>query len=120
MIAAGDCGKLTHLPPSRQGFATIGYVTLGTSDMSGAAVFHDALPGELGAGRSMETKRHIFRGPSMRRPSRRLIERLDGQPAVIASAKVDRLHAQALALGGSDEVAPGGPEGCKLNVFCMG
>jgi predicted lactoylglutathione lyase len=47
-------------------------------------------------------------------------------------AKVDRLHAKALSLGGSDEGAPGDrgggfyagyfrdPEGHKLNVFCTG
>lgn len=121
----------------------IGYVTLGTNDMPRAAAFYDALLGELGATRLMETERYIFWGVSMQQPSLCVIKPFDGEPAVIGNGnmvalvadsrdKVDRLHARALALGGSDEGAPGDRgggfyagyfrdiEGHKLNVFCIG
>ncbi|MEO8997939.1 MAG: VOC family protein [Rhodanobacter sp.] len=121
----------------------IGYVTLGTNDMPRAAAYYDALLGELGAKRLMETERYIFWGISMQQPSLCVIKPFDGEPAAIGNGnmvalvvdtcdKVDRLHAKALALGGSDEGAPGDRgggfyagyfrdiEGHKLNVFCTG
>jgi catechol 2,3-dioxygenase-like lactoylglutathione lyase family enzyme len=121
----------------------IGYVTLGTNDMSRAATFYDALLGEAGAKRLMETDRYIFWGVSIQQPSLCVVKPFDGEPATIGNgdmvalvmdspAKVDRLHAKALSLGGSDEGAPGDrgggfyagyfrdPEGHKLNVFCTG
>ena len=121
----------------------IGYVTLGTNDMPRAAAYYDALLDELGAKRLMETERYIFWGVSMQQPSLCVIKPFDGELAtsgngnmvalvVDARDKVDRLHAKALALGGSDEGAPGDRgggfyagyfrdiEGHKLNVFCTG
>lgn len=121
----------------------IGYVTLGTNDLPRAAAYYDALLDELGAKRLMETERYIFWGVSMQQPSLCVIKPFDGEPAAIGNGnmvalvvdardKVDRLHAKALALGGSDEGAPGDRgsgfyagyfrdiEGHKLNVFCTG
>ncbi|HEY8681842.1 MAG TPA: VOC family protein [Rhodanobacter sp.] len=121
----------------------IGYVTLGTNDMPGAAAFYDALLNEVGAKRLMETERYIFWGVSMQQPSVCVIKPFDGQPASCGNGgmvalvvegrdKVDRLHAKALSLGGSDEGAPGDrgggfyagyfrdPEGHKFNAFCIG
>jgi len=121
----------------------IGYVTLGTNDLPRAAAYYDALLGELGAKRLMETDRYIFWGVSMQQPSLCVIKPFDGEPAAIGNGnmvalvvnardKVDRLYAKALALGGSDEGAPGDRgggfyagyfrdiEGHKLNVFCIG
>ncbi len=121
----------------------IGYVPLGTNDMPAAAAFYDALQGELGAKRLMETERYIFWGVSMQQPSLCLIKPFDGAAATVGNGcmvalvadsreKLDRTHARALALGGSDEGAPGDrgggfyagyfrdPEGHKLNVFCTG
>lgn len=121
----------------------IGYVTLGTNDMPRAAAYYDALLDELGAKRLMETERYIFWGVSMQQPSLCVIKPFDGEPAAIGNGnmvalvvdtrdKVDRLHAKALVLGGSDEGAPGDRgggfyagyfrdiEGHKLNVFCTG
>ena len=121
----------------------IGYVTLGTNDLPRAAADYDALLDELGAKRLMETERYIFWGVSMQQPSLCVIKPFDGEPAAIGNGnmvalvvdardKVDRLHAKALALGGSDEGAPGDRgggfyagyfrdiEGHKLNVFCTG
>ena len=121
----------------------IGYVTLGTNDLPRAAAYYDALLDELGAKRLMETERYIFWGVSMQQPSLCVIKPFDGEPAAIGNGnmvalvvdardKVDRLHAKALALGGSDEGAPGDRgsgfyagyfrdiEGHKLNVLCTG
>lgn len=121
----------------------LGYVTLGTNDLAQAAAFYDALLGELGARRLMETERFIFWGVTPQQPSLCLIRPFDGEAATIGNgamvalvvddrAKVDRLHARALALGGTDEGAPGDrgggfyagyfrdPEGHKLNAFCTG
>ncbi len=121
----------------------IGYVTLGTNDMPRASAFYDALFAELGAKRLMESERYIFWGMSFDKPSLVMIKPFNGQPASAGNGvmvalvmnsrdKVDRLHAKALALGGSDEGAPGERgdgfyagyfrdlEGNKLNAFCMG
>lgn len=121
----------------------IGYVTLGTNDMDRAAGFYDALLGEMGAERFMETDRGIFwsAGPTTRALG--VMTPFDGKEATIGNGgmtallvdsreKVDALHAKALELGGTDEGAPGerGPgmyfayfrdlDGNKLNFFCMG
>src|SRR6202046_3155852 len=126
--------------PSQE-LAMIGYVTLGTNDMPRAAAFYDALLEGIGARRLMETERYIFWGVSMQLPSLSLVKPFDGQPATIGNGdmvalvvdgrdKVDRLHAKALLLGGTDEGAPGDRgggfyagyfrdlEGHKFNVFC--
>ncbi len=118
----------------------IGYVTLGTNDMEKAAAFYDALLGELGAGRYMETEQFIAwsAGPGV--PALSVTRPHDGGAATVgngvmialvvdAAAKVDALHAKALELGAADEGAPGprgegfyagyfrDPDGNKLNVF---
>jgi catechol 2,3-dioxygenase-like lactoylglutathione lyase family enzyme len=121
----------------------IGYVTLGTNDMPRAAAFYDALLEGIGAKRLMENERYIFWGASMQLPSLCVTKPFDGQPATIGNGdmvalvvdgrdKVDRLHAKALLLGGTDEGAPGDRgggfyagyfrdlEGHKFNVFCTG
>lgn len=121
----------------------IGYVTLGTNDLARSTAFYDALLGELGAKRIMESPRFVAWGTSMQAPSIGVILPFDGQPAtrgngtmvalaVKSPAQVDALHAKALELGGSDEGAPGERfkgfyagyfrdlDGNKLNFFCMG
>lgn len=121
----------------------IGYVTLGTNDLARAAKFYDALLGELGATRFMETERMIIWGRSPNVPMLSVILPFDGKPATVgngvmvalvvdATAKVDALHKKALELGGTDEGAPGPRgggfyggyfrdlDGNKLNFFCMG
>jgi len=121
----------------------IGYVTLGTNDMARACAFYDALLGELGAKRIMEGERFVAWGTAMQSPSLGVITPYDGKEAcrgngsmvalvVRTPAQVDALHAKALALGGTDEGAPGerfkgfyagyfrDPDGNKLNFFCMG
>jgi catechol 2,3-dioxygenase-like lactoylglutathione lyase family enzyme len=125
----------------------IGYVTLGTDDLDSALAFYDALLAELGAKRLMQMGPgdggFTLYGTDWGSPAIALTRPFDNQPqqpgngnmislVVDSRAKVDALHARALALGGSDEGAPGlrgdpsmnfyaayfrDPEGHKLAVF---
>ena len=119
----------------------IGYVTLGTSDLERGAKFYDAVTGELGVGRMMETERFIAWGTPGGGAGIGLTYPENGKPATVGNgvmvaleardpAQVDRLHALALSLGGRDEGAPGQRgafyaayfrdlDGNKLNVFLM-
>ena len=104
----------------------IGYVTLGTNDLDKARGFYDALLGEIGATRKMEFPETGFTlyGTGNRAPGLAVTRPYDGQPATVGNGNmaalampsremVDRMHARALELGGSDEGAPGvrGEEG---------
>ncbi|MDH4059228.1 MAG: VOC family protein [Aquincola sp.] len=122
----------------------IGYVTLGTNDLPRAKAFYDALLAEVGISRIMEfgDRGHAW-GVAMDKPALAIMKPYDGRPAtagngtmvaiaVDSKAKVDRLHAKALALGAKDEgaVGPRGDgfyagyfrdlDGNKLNAFCLG
>jgi len=120
----------------------IGYVTLGSNDIPRAAAFYDALLKLLGASRFMESDTMIAWGVSPDKPALGVIKPFDGKPAsagngvmvsliVDSNAKVDALHAKAMALGASDEGAPGPRgtngfyagyfrvlDGHKINCFC--
>ena len=120
----------------------IGYVTLGTNDRARGAKFYDALCGELGVGRMMEEDQFIAWGVPGGGAGIGLTTPFDGQPATVGNgvmvaleakdeAQVQRLHAIALANGGSCEGPPGprgegfyaayfrDPDGNKLNAFIM-
>src|SRR5689334_11238540 len=121
----------------------IGYVTLGTNDLPRAAKFYDELLGALGAKRFMGDDRFIAWSVSQDKPGVCVTKPFDGKPASVGNgsmtalvvtkpADVDRVHALAMRLGGSDEGAPGlrngGPfyagyfrdlDGNKLNCFCI-
>src|SRR5215210_2781125 len=126
----------------------IGYVTLGTDDLDRSLGFYDALFGEIGASRLMEMDRGFtLYGVAWGQPGVAVTRPYDGEPARAGNGnmvslvmdsreKVDRLHARALELGGSDEGPPGvrgeeGPrafygayfrdlDGNKLAAFCIG
>jgi predicted lactoylglutathione lyase len=121
----------------------IGYVTLGTNDLPRAAVFYDALLGEMGAKRMMETDQFIAWGTQANLPGLGVTKPFDKQPATVGNgvmvalgvdspAKVDALHRKALQLGARDEGAPGPRgegfyagyfrdlDGNKLNFFVAG
>lgn len=122
----------------------IGYVTLGTNDLPRAAAFYDLLAAELGVSRMMESDTFIAWGAAGGGAGIGLIKPFDGKAATAGNgvmvaleakdrAQVDRLHAIAMANGGSDEGAPGprgdsgfyaayfrDPDGNKLNAFVMG
>ena len=120
----------------------IGYVTLGTNDLAGAARFYDALAEEMGIGRMMENENFVAWGEPGGAAGLGLTKPFDGRPASTGNgvmvalaakdrAQVDRIHQLALSLGGTDEGAPGDRgggfyaayfrdrEGNKLNAFVM-
>lgn len=95
----------------------IGYVTLGSNDLSRAIAFYDALLGELGATRSWESDSGVAWGVK-RGPSIAVMKPFNGESASVgngvmvalavkSAADVDRLYAKAMALGASDEGAAG-------------
>lgn len=121
----------------------IGYTTLGTNDLPRAAAFYDPLFAVIGVQRIMDFGRGYAWGVSMDKPAFAVMKPFDGQPATVGNgvmvavavdsrAKVEALHAKALALGGQDEgaVGPRGGsfyagyfrdlDGNKINVFCVG
>ena len=121
----------------------IGYVTLGTNDKARATAFYDALLGELGAKRLMETDEFVGWGTGMDQPMLMVFKPFDKQPATVGNgvmvalqaenaAQVDALHAKARELGGTSEGDPGPRgdgfyggyfrdlDGNKLNFFCIG
>jgi len=122
----------------------IGYVTLGTNDLDRAARFYDALLGEIGAKRMMQTDRFVVWFVAPDKPALGVFKPFDGNPATVGNgvmvalvvdspAKVDALYKKALELGATDEGAAGprgipgfyagyfrDPDGNKLNFYCMG
>lgn len=120
----------------------IGYVTLGTNDLTRAAVFYDAIAAEMGTGRMMEFESFIAWGTPGGAAGVALTKPADGNVATVGNgvmvaleakdqAQVDRLHAIALELGGTCEGPPGPRgdtfyagyfrdlDGNKLNAFVM-
>ena len=121
----------------------IAYATHGTDDMPRAMAFYDALLATLGARRIWSTDRIVAWSTSPLASALAIGRPYDGKPATVgngvmialqvdSTAKVDQLHARALALGGTDEGAPGQRgddfyagffrdlDGNKLNVCFMG
>jgi catechol 2,3-dioxygenase-like lactoylglutathione lyase family enzyme len=122
----------------------IGYVTLGTNDLPRAARFYDAIAAEMGTGRMMDSGEFIAWGTPGGGAGIGLTKPFDGNAATIGNGvmvaleasdkdQVHRLHAIALANGGTEEGAPGprgdggfyagyfrDPDGNKLAAFIMG
>lgn len=120
----------------------IGYVTVGTNDLERAGRFYDAIAAEMGGKRVMATDRMIL-WASPAGAMLGAIKPYDGAAACIGNgvmvalkgadrAQVDKVHAVALANGGSDE-GPAGermagfyaayfrdPDGNKLNIYVQG
>lgn len=120
----------------------IGYVTVGTNDLARAALFYDALAAEMGVGRMMDFPTLIAWGTPGGPAGIAATAPFDGKPATVGNgmmvaleardrAQVDRLHALALAHGGTCDGPPGprgetfyagyfrDPDGNKLNAFLM-
>ena len=122
----------------------IGYVTLGTNDLARGAAFYDALAAELDTPRMMESDSFIAWGvQDGPRAGIGLTRPFNGEAASVGNGvmvaleardrdQVDRLHAIALAHGGTCDGPPGprgegfyagyfrDPDGNKLNAFVMG
>jgi catechol 2,3-dioxygenase-like lactoylglutathione lyase family enzyme len=120
----------------------IAHVTFGTNDLERGARFYDAIMAEFGGARSFERERAIGWSFPEGGPSLGITYPFDGEPAnrgngtmfaLMASSEdqVRRVHAAALANGGSCEGPPGlrangfyaayyrDPDGNKLNSFCV-
>jgi hypothetical protein len=121
----------------------IAYVTVGTNDLSRAAVFYDAIAKELGAGRFLEMPDRIGWG-SLRGGGIMVMKPFNGEAASIGNGcmislaaedkeHVARIHKRALELGGMNEGEPGTRgggsfhvayfrdlDGNKLNAFALG
>ena len=120
----------------------IGYTCVGTNDLEKAVVFYGELLDMLGAKPFFKSDRGVGWGVSPDKPMFSVMVPHDGQRATTGNgtmvalaasnpAQVHALHAKALALGASDEGAPGprgsnfygayfrDPDGNKLAVFCM-
>lgn len=121
----------------------IGYVSLGTNDLPRATAYYDKLLGELGAKRVMDFGRFILWSTSPTAAGLAVCTPHDGKPATVGNGvmaaiacesreQVDRMHALAIELGGTDEGKPGerapgfyaayfrDPDGNKLNFFKAG
>jgi catechol 2,3-dioxygenase-like lactoylglutathione lyase family enzyme len=126
----------------------IGYALLGSNDLERSRAFYDALFGAIGVGRLMGfSNGGTAWGASWTTPMIGIGPPYDGNPATVGNgtmialvvderAKVDALHAKAVALGGTDEGAPGvrgeegeqafygayfrDPDGNKLCAFRVG
>ena len=119
----------------------IAYITLGTNNIERAGTFYDELLGEIDASRTMDGDRFIAWQIAPDQTMFSIIKPFDEKPATVGNgtmtaiaaenpATVDRLHAKALLLGGTDEGAPGfrndtfyigyfrDLDGNKLNFFC--
>ena len=118
------------------------HICFGTRDLEKAGRFYDAIAGELGVARNATTERTIYYGSSGTGIGYAVTLPYDGNPATFGNgtmatlgaadrAQVDRLHAAALANGGSDEGAPGlrenghycaywrDPDGNKMNAVAL-
>ena len=99
----------------------IGYVTLGTNDMTRAASFYDDLLAVVGAKRTAETEKYIAWGTAPNRPMLFVIKPADGNKATIGNGvmvalvaknkeEVDKVYNKAISLGATCE-GPVGPRG---------
>lgn len=96
----------------------IGYVTLGTTDVSRAAAFYDGVLGEMNTKCVMEEDGFVACSQDGSSPMLSVITPFNGERATVGNGvmvalvvrardQVARLHAKALAMGGADEGAPG-------------
>lgn len=117
--------------------------TIGTNDLPRAAAFYHAVLGIIGGKRVMEFEQSIAWGTGEDSAGLGVTRPFDGNAASVGNGgmvalqagsreQVDRLHARAIELRGTDEGAPGLSfdgfyaayfrylDGNKLNACCMG
>jgi catechol 2,3-dioxygenase-like lactoylglutathione lyase family enzyme len=121
----------------------LAYVTLGTNNKDKALAFYDAVLGEMGAKRFFANERLQFYGVGPGQPMLGIGDAYDKNAATVgngvmpalacASAEVvDKVYAKAIAMGATDEGAPGNrmptfygayfrdPDGNKICVCKLG
>jgi catechol 2,3-dioxygenase-like lactoylglutathione lyase family enzyme len=122
----------------------IGYVMVGTNDLARATEFYDAVLGELGATRYIETERGVSWSTAHgKETSLAVTLPFDDKPATVGNGSmialgvrdrrvVQKVYQKAISCGASDEGEPGPRgdsgfyagyfrdlDGNKLNVFCI-
>ena len=120
----------------------IGYTCVGTNDLDKAVAFYTELLGLVGAKVFFQNDRGVGWGAAPDQPMFSVMKPFDAKPASVGNGmmvalaaanpqQVQALHAKALALGGTDEGAPGARgtgfygayfrdlDGNKLAAFCM-
>ena len=120
----------------------IGYTCVGTNDLDKAVHFYGELLALLGAKPFFKNDRGVGWGVAPDQPMFSVLKPFDGQKATVGNGsmvalaaaspeQVQALHGKALALGGTDEGAPGPRgekfygayfrdlDGNKLAAFCM-
>ena len=96
----------------------IGYITLGTNNLTRAGTFHDALLAELGANRFMENERMIAWGTTPDQPMLCAMIPFDEQEPTVGNGvmvalnadspeAVQKIYNKAMELGAQDEGEPG-------------
>ena len=106
----------------------IGYVTLGTNDLTRAVAFYDELFATIGAGRFLETEQFVAWATAPDQAGLSVTKPFDEQPATVGNGvmvaivldstdKVDAFYAKAIELGATCEGKPG-PRG--LDGFYAG
>jgi len=142
--AQGKDSDNHHDHGSSRGETTmIGYMTIGTNDLPRAAAFYDSLFEEVGGKRMMEEDSFIAWTSDAPGAALAVTRPFDGNPATVGNGvmvaiavadeeAVKRVYERAMALGGTDEGAPGPRgdnfyagyfrdlDGNKLNVFVAG
>jgi catechol 2,3-dioxygenase-like lactoylglutathione lyase family enzyme len=121
----------------------LAYVTLGTNNKEKALAFYDAVLGEMGAKRFFANDRLQFYGVGPGQPMIGIGDTYDQKPATVGNGVmpalacaskevVDKVYAKAIALGATDEGAPGNrmptfygayfrdPDGNKICVCKLG
>ena len=120
----------------------VGYVTLGTNNLEKACVFYDELMGSIGFSRIWDDGKLTIWGKSMEEAAVGVTPPFDDGTASVGNGvmvamqmdneeQVRAFYDKAMALGASDEGAPGqridsfyagyfrDPDGNKLNAFCF-
>jgi len=118
----------------------LGYVTLGTNNLEKACAFYDQLMGTIGFTRIFEDGKLFIWGKSLQESAIGVTTPFNDDPATVGNGvmvamqmpdveSVDAFYAKALALGATDEGAPGPRidgfyagyfrdlDGNKLNAF---
>ena len=123
----------------------IAYTCVGTNDLDKAVAFYESLLGEtMGATIFFRAPNGVGFGVEPGKPMFSVLRPFDGKPATVGNGsmislaaanpdQVNAIHAKALALGGSDEGAPGPRgdglyyaayfrdlDGNKIAAFCHG
>jgi catechol 2,3-dioxygenase-like lactoylglutathione lyase family enzyme len=108
----------------------ISYITLGTNDIDKSTEFYDALLGEIEAKRIVTDDHMRLWSTAPGAAMLAVIKPYDGEVATVGNGSmvafavdtadtVAKLHAKVLALGGSDEGAPGPRGDGKMNFgYC--